>query len=306
MTAQSDHFVPQMMIKRFAGPDGKLIELCKPDLQIGTRRRAPKGILFEDDLYRDNFSDFDEEHLIPIEQKFSQYYPLMADHAQPQPLCSEGGTAFIEWVAAMLVRTRPYQCLFNTLAEKMCDSIEISAFMQLFPKSFDNLFRLNQFNEYIDLLSRPQFHWKVKTFDNHELVVLTDHPVCQTNGLKTGGQVTIVPLSKNRVMFGGHQEAIEKCNCWIDELNAFLAGWAHRSVFAAERHTLEAIRSILSGENKSFESTWCRNARQPLFGFLDRLGKHTGLRDEELPDFWKDLKASYGESILPWKHELDS
>ena len=48
-TGKDQHIVPQQMIRNFAGDDGKLIEMLKPELVIATRRRAPKGILFGDD-----------------------------------------------------------------------------------------------------------------------------------------------------------------------------------------------------------------------------------------------------------------
>ena len=65
------HSVPQMMSKRFADEHGKLLELLKPDLSLGSRRRSPKGILFGKDFYRDHLSDLDEELFMPIEQKFA-------------------------------------------------------------------------------------------------------------------------------------------------------------------------------------------------------------------------------------------
>ena len=39
---KDQHSVPQMMIRRFAGVDGKLVELVKPKLQIGTRQLRTK------------------------------------------------------------------------------------------------------------------------------------------------------------------------------------------------------------------------------------------------------------------------
>ena len=58
-TGRRQHIVPQQMIRNFAGDDGKLVEMVKPEFDIGTRRRAPSGILFRDDYYRDTVSDFD-------------------------------------------------------------------------------------------------------------------------------------------------------------------------------------------------------------------------------------------------------
>lgn len=79
MSGRKQHLIPQMMIKRFAGTDGKLVELCKPELKIGTRRRSPRGVLFADDYYRDLTSDFDDDLLLEVEQNFAIHYPPMAD-----------------------------------------------------------------------------------------------------------------------------------------------------------------------------------------------------------------------------------
>src|SRR5438874_9257770 len=99
-TGRDQHLVPQMMIKRFAGDDGKLSELYKPTLAIGSRRRSPKGILYLEDFYRDRVSDFDNEFLKPIEQKFARFYPLLTDKAMPEPLNGQGGAALVDWIAA--------------------------------------------------------------------------------------------------------------------------------------------------------------------------------------------------------------
>jgi hypothetical protein len=58
-TGRNQHQVPQMMIKRFASAGGTLTELIKPNLEIGSRGRWPKGILFGEDFYRDHQSDLE-------------------------------------------------------------------------------------------------------------------------------------------------------------------------------------------------------------------------------------------------------
>jgi hypothetical protein len=96
------HIVPQQMIRRFAGPDGKLIELFKPELRIGTRRRAPSGILFRDNFYKDRVSDFDAELLLRVEQNFAAVYPKVVARER---LDGRDGAVLVDWIAAMLVRT---------------------------------------------------------------------------------------------------------------------------------------------------------------------------------------------------------
>ena len=132
-------------------------------------------------------------------------------------------------------------------------------------------------------------------------MVLSDHPVCHTSGTGAGGQVTVVPLSKHRVLFGGHQEAVDRCNIPIENLNAFLAAWAGRSVFAANLSSLESVARNLRGEGVVGTPDWCEAARRPFFGFADRLKDRQPPPGLDLSQWWDQIKNSYGESILPWR-----
>lgn len=58
-SGKKQHIVPQQMIGRFLGADGKLIGLHKEKLRIENRRRGPSGILFKDDYYCDNLGTAD-------------------------------------------------------------------------------------------------------------------------------------------------------------------------------------------------------------------------------------------------------
>ncbi len=291
------HLVPQMMIRRFAGEDGKLSELYKPKLVMGTRRRSPKGILFLEGFYRDHLGDFDDELLTPIEQKFARFYPSLADEANPKPLAGKGGAALIDWIAAMLVRTRAHVFISEAVAHK--EAGQVSLAYRLAPALMNNIARTHWFSEYQDLLSRPNVRWKIKTYRDDEVVVLSDHPVCQTNGLGVGGQVTIVPLSKRRVLFGGHQDAVDGCNIPVEYLNTFAAAWAERSIFAADSRALQTVARNLRGEGLVGTPEWCEAARRPFFGFSDRLKDRQPPVELDVSQWWEQIKDSYGESILP-------
>src|SRR5687767_12598453 len=77
-TARDQHIVPQLMIRRFAAANGRLLELFKPTLSIG-KWRWPKGILYRQDVYRDRAGDLDSELLKRIENKFEQMLGPIAD-----------------------------------------------------------------------------------------------------------------------------------------------------------------------------------------------------------------------------------
>jgi hypothetical protein len=191
----------------------------------------------------------------------------------------------------MLVRTRAFAYIFHAVA-------------RIFgPAYMINIAREKWFSELQDILTRPKFCWKIKMYHRNDIVVLTDHPVCQTNGLGIGGQVTIVPLSKHRVLFGGNQEAVNRFDIPAENLNCFLSACAERSIFAAESKCLETVAQNLRGEGSIDSTEWCNAARRPFFGFTDRLKDRRVPPDFDVSKWWNQIKESYGETILPWRKE---
>jgi hypothetical protein len=294
-SGKRQHLVPQQMIKRFSGADGKLFELHKESLEIGVRRHSPKGILYLDDYYRDICSDFDNDILIAVEQKFAQYYPRIADHKKPEELCGDGGAVLIDWISAMLCRTQSLATLSQAIVQKeLSPSVKIP---ENILKLFHNIIRSECYSEHQDILSRPQFKWRMKIFPEGCDIVITDNPVCQTNGLQDGGQATLVPLSKRLILIGGQDKAVEKFrNVTIDDINLFLFAWAYKSIYAAEKHTLESIKKTLDGID---DKERCEAARKPLFGMPERIKEKKIPSDINISQWYKDMKDKYGESILP-------
>ncbi len=128
--------------------------------------------------------------------------------------------------------------------------------------------------------------------------MLTDNPVCQTNGIRQEGQITIVPLSKKHVLVGGLQEAVDEARSWtIDQVNAFLAAWAEKSIFAADRSDLEIIKANLEGDGTVGSNEWCENARKPFFGLPDRIYSRQPPSSERLLDWWEEVKAEFGSPL---------
>jgi hypothetical protein len=293
-SGERQHLVPQQMIKRFSGTDGKLVELHKESLRIESRRRSPRGILYLDDYYRDMCSDFDDDLLKAVEQKFAQYYPKIADQEKPEELCGDGGAALIDWISAMLCRTQSPAILSQAIVQKEWGPSVIISENSL--KLFHNIIRSECYSEYQDILSRPQFKWRMKIFPKGCDIVITDNPVCQTNGLRDGGQTTLVPLSKRIILIGGQDKTVEKFrDVTVDEISLFLFAWAYKSIYAAEKHTLESIQIMLEGiDNKK----WCEAARKPLFGMSGRIKEKKIPSDTNISQWHKDMKDKYGESIL--------
>jgi hypothetical protein len=304
VTGKRQHIVPQMMIRRFASGDGTLVELHKPTLQIGSRRRRPKGILFCEDFYRDRVSDFDAELLSKIEQKFGKYYSRIAEGPN-DAIAGDGvaGAALLDWIASMLCRTSGFIRLIDSVisgttpkgdVEQVCRLMFLGA-----PDLAYNLLRSHQFEEYQDWLSRPGWTWKMKEFTGDHYLVITDNPVCWSRVKTPGGLIVMVPITKHRILLGGHAGDVDTCRNWsIGLINAYLSAWAERSIFAADADTLEAVRLCLRGDGEIKDAAWCESARKPLLGMAERIADGSLPRSPHPGEFYKDLKARYGESIL--------
>jgi len=135
----------------------------------------------------------------------------------------------------------------------------------------------------------------MKVFPKECHVVLTDNPVCQTCGIRQGGQITIVPLAKQHVLVGGLQEPVDEARSWtIDQVNAFLAAWAEKSIFASELNDLEIVKSDLEGAGSVGSDEWCEAARKPFFGLSDRIYSRKPPSGKNLSDWWEEVKAVFG------------
>ena len=286
------HVVPQMMIRRFTSDDGTLVELHKPTLTIASRRKYPREILWMDNFYRDCLMDFDAEVLQGVEQAFARYYPSIIGQSQPGQLSGEGGAALVDWIAAMLCRTRAIVCLSHRIAQQE------SAFLGGLLPLMMNAIRSHWFSEFRDILTRSNFRWGMKVFSRECHVVLTDNPVCQTSGIRQGGQLTIVPLSKQHVLVGGLQEAVDEGRSWtIDQMNAFLAAWAEKSVFAPDRRDLEIVKSDLEGAGSVGSDEWYEAARKPFFGLPERIYSKQPPSGEALSEWWEQVKGAFGSPL---------
>lgn len=294
------HLVPQQMIRRFANDDGYLFEMLKPKLEIATRKKRPKGIVFRDDYYVDSVSDFDEDLLQRVEQKFALHYPKLVDGPwEGRTWPGDVGAAFVDWVAAMLCRTPLLVAMARAIAARDDPVMKIA--IAAAPKMMDNIFRSGWYEEQQDLLSRPGWRWKCLNITVEKNIVITDNPVCHSANIG-GKHVVLVPLSKRRILFGGSADAVEG---WrgvpVDLINLVLAAWAERQIFAADRETLETLLRNLRGEGEFGPREYCEAARKPLFGLPERSSSTPIPEGVDTSKFWEDLKGSYGQTILPWK-----
>lgn len=303
-TGKHRHVVPQMMIRQFAGDDGKLVELHKPTLTIGTRRRAPKGILFRDNFYRDAQVDWDDEVLQGIEGKFARYYPVLAD-GDPKTLEKNGkaGAALIDWIASMLCRTTWLAAAMNAAWKaREPELLTVPPFFRVglslpFTMAF-NIVRDIQFGEYQDRLLRPGWRWLLRPLDGESLVI-TDNPVCFASNADATRQVVLVPIARTRILFGGLREDIYPLFVWpVSDINLHLAAKADRSIFAADPTTLKSIVRALTTDGDGRTSKWREAARKPHFGLPERILAGPMPDAADTHEFYESMKSAYGESIL--------
>jgi hypothetical protein len=95
-------------------------------------------------------------------------------------------------------------------------------------------------------------------------------------------------------LFCGSEQAVGRCDIPVEELNAFLAGHADRSIYAAESAALEAVARTLRGEGP-----WYQMARRPFFGMLDFIKERQVPPDVDLSQWWGQVKDTFGDTILP-------
>ena len=110
--------------------------------------------------------------------------------------------------------------------------------------------------------------------------------------------MTIVPLSKQHVLVGGLQEAVDEARSWtINQVNAFLAAWAEKSIFAPDRADLEIVKSDLEGAGSVHSDEWCEAARKPFFGLPDRIYSRKPPSGEDLSNWWEQVKLMFGSPL---------
>lgn len=258
---------PQQMTRRFAGDGGKLVEMLKPEFTLETRRRSPRGILFSEDFYKDRSTDFDAELLTPGEQKFAAVYD---DVLAKKKLDGHHGAALVDWIAAMLVRTDLVKFLMPTVPDDLLE--EIVTHLAELKKLVDNMARSQWFTMYQDFLVREKWNWKWCRFSLEAgEIIITDHPVCTTSVMSDGEFMVVVLLSRDTVLYGGGDEAIERMrHARVSDLNFFLAAWARRHIFVSTTETLERVRNSMS-ERSEYAAETVAEARKPLFGVSERI-----------------------------------
>jgi hypothetical protein len=304
-TGRRDHIVPKQMIKRFADNKGELWELIKPEFKFSTRPRRPKGILFREDYYKDEIGDIDKELLKPIENRFQKYYPKLADGPwSGKTWPTEVGSAFIDWVAALMCRTNMLVAMTRNAMDDQEPILKLMS--KLVPKAMDNLFRSQWFCEHQDFLTRSSFRWKCLDITKEKNTVITDNPVILSGNLGHGN-VVIVPLSKRRIILGGFSESLAPwASVSVEYINLLLGAWAEKHIFAADRDTLQILARNLRGEGEFESGAFLEAALKPLFGLPDRIlnAYRSDKGTIDISKAWESLKDSYGVSII--KRELDT
>ncbi|MFN0007017.1 MAG: DUF4238 domain-containing protein [Planctomycetota bacterium] len=284
-----DHYVPIQMIRRFASDDRRgLLELRKPDMIIGTKWRPPKGILFAQDYYKDIGGDIDP-FFRRIEQRFARHYAVFVE-APSRRRVSDGvaGAALVDWIASMLSRTSFIVSASTAAALKDNPAAAIINHLA------SNSIRLGWYSQMQDMISRPNFKWASLSFPADEPVVLSDNPVLITKSSRKGPFVVICPLTKRRVLVGGHRDSIARFRTATPRtLNKFIAAWAGHRIYGCSRAVLEHVVEDLSGHSR-----WATDARKPFCGHVEKIRKMRNPTAREVEEFWSGMLERFGPSIL--------
>jgi hypothetical protein len=74
------------------------------------------------------------------------------------------------------------------------------------------------------------------------------------------------------------------------DMNCFLAAWADRWVYCADRAELELVQAELSNPTPPRDASWASAARQPLFGHPDRISSMPKPTDKDLVEVATHVK----------------
>lgn len=301
-SGRRQHIVPQMMIRRFAADDGKLIELLKPSLRIATRRRSPRGILFEGGIYSSGKVDLDADLFQVVEKQFACVYPRLArGDASAVASGSRAAAALVHWIASMLCRTRAQSDVLKSIIEAgrlpARSTATAMSLLAQHPADLIGRMRVEMFKSYVDLLTRPRWEWGVRVDPGPSELVLTDTPVLLLP--VPGGQAlaVVLPLSKHGIVIGAlgcDWHIVEQLT--TDDLNLMLGAHANRSVFAGDAATLEAVRRGLLRPSSHVRWPVDSHSTLPLNGLLERLRAGCVPNDSEEP-VWDRMKDEYGPSL---------
>jgi hypothetical protein len=267
MTGDRQHIVPQQVIRRFAGADGKLRVLRKPSLTFDGRPKSPKSLFHADKYYCGTAVNLDE-HFRKIEDNFGKIYPELADAPVPS-LRLEGHRAhtFLDWCVAQICRTE----LLSGMTEIANENIDPEVREAILPIQSDLALgaRYYFFLNVKRAFEQAKLTWRLRECKTSEIVI-TDHPVCHMPG--RGGPFILVPLSKHRIIMGGSRLVLSKVAGWDStRTNLFLAGWAGERICAASSETLERVKKDIERAETAPVKTLFSHARLPFFGMLQRM-----------------------------------
>jgi len=234
------HFIPQFLSKLWTGKDGKLCEFSRPHKELVSRRKAPKAVGFDYDLY--SLPGAIPEHVTFLEDRFFADRDQRACNALQVILCRDWKNfscvhreAFTRFLVSLHHRTpervqhirRELAKLTQQLIEDIREEIKTGA-RPPFPSDIDFnnyaaalVARTDQFRwgESLMALVDSQMigpaifnmRWAFKPLPQAErCLVLGDHPLIRSNGFAHAEGHIALPLGPRLLFLATNNEATER------------------------------------------------------------------------------------------------
>ena len=218
------HFVPQFYLKRWAGPDGKVVEFTRPHRELVVHSKTPKTTGFQKHLYTIPelppekrsvledvvFKDIDQVGSDALDFMLGNFtgekemfnklrcgwsrFLMSLMHRSPQKLAALKGLWLATYKPLSPELKREYEQLRRTISETEEDlDLDIASvgFATLVESVTDNQMLGSFFNK---------MHWSIATIGNPEHHLLTsDHPLVTTNGIEHPEGYVITPVGPTQV-----------------------------------------------------------------------------------------------------------
>lgn len=283
------HYIPEFLLKRWAGDDGKITSFTSPvSGKIVRKRCFPSQVGFKKDLYRSPIDD--PVAAQALETNFFSLLDNFAAKALDNLLVTESETLNQEsvqvlclFIFSLLHRNPTYFDSLIRMGEDKFRSIitdlekdygairsdgDPKSFQEFSAKINADFAKIRIFSVVPDLMLNENIltfmrdmHWSVLVATNIKPnLLLSDDPLVRTNGLKRLDGQLVLPISPTRLVVGTSQPTL---------LRAFQSDSAVNLIKQVNAQTVEAARLFVVAtddrQTRFIENRFGNNPRPPLF-----------------------------------------
>jgi len=266
-----DHFVPQLLIRRFTNEQGRVFCFDKKTRRVPDRIHGnkPRDVLHKPKYYLDQLGDLDAEFYKPIEDEFGPHLSALLEDVH-QALSRPGLTSVLNaWVASQASRTQFAERLLEVYGlrfgrEDMLDDLRNR-------RGLLRDLRMDLFECALHRLDRSQWRFYRADKDERREFVLSDEAVVETPPAWATGRMFIVPLSPTAMVAAGDDRGHAALrdperNILPLGLNGVAMSYAYRFVYSRRLLELDTLASIFEITGGSDHDAWVRHAAHAHFG----------------------------------------